>query len=149
MSAKGRTDLIFRWGLVFNSLLLFSYLLAIPYGLPGPTTAGFLRTQYGADIPVDVPADQLIAVHPTQLYETAAALVIGAIGFWILRRGARPGTALFMVMLLLAVERFGVEFLRAKDDRILGPFTVAQGLSLVVVLVVGLLWKKRPRTETK
>jgi prolipoprotein diacylglyceryltransferase len=33
------------------------------------------------------------------------------------------------------MERFLVEFLRAKDDRLLGPLTLAQGVSLAIALV--------------
>ena len=45
---------------------------------------------------------------------------------------------------LLAVERFLVEFLRAKDDRFFGVFTLAQMISLVVlVLAVWVLAARR------
>jgi hypothetical protein len=45
---------------------------------------------------------------------------------------------------LLAGERFAVEFLRAKDDRLLANFTVAQAISVgVLAAVVGLwLWRR-------
>ena len=118
--------------------------VAFPYGLPAPTTAGFMRDEYGAELPLDIPADQLVAVHPTQLYETAAALGIWAITLWLLRRGSRSGIPALVCLGLLAVERFGVEFLRAKDDRIFGHFTVAQLLSVAVLLLCGtLLWRRR------
>ena len=41
---------------------------------------------------------------------------------------------------LAGVERFLVEFLRAKDDRFLGPFTLAQFISvgLIVVALISL-----------
>jgi prolipoprotein diacylglyceryltransferase len=46
----------------------------------------------------------------------------------------------------VGIERFLVEFLRAKDDRLLGPFTLAQAAS-VAVFVIGVtllaLWKKK------
>ena len=45
---------------------------------------------------------------------------------------------------MLAIERFAVEFLRVKDDRLLGGFTVAQAVSLVVLVVlVGTIWALR------
>ncbi|MDH3744902.1 MAG: prolipoprotein diacylglyceryl transferase [Acidobacteriota bacterium] len=118
------------------------------FGLPGPTTAGFLRSAYGADIPGDVPAEELVAVHPTQLYETTAGILIFLIGWWLIRRGSRPGTALLVVLALLAIERFGVEFLRAKDDRFFGPLTAAQVLSLLLFGVVAILWRRRPAIRT-
>ena len=57
-----------------------------PYGLP-PTTAGALRSPPSTSTcPPDVPDDQLLAVHPTQLYETALALAIWVVGIRLLRR---------------------------------------------------------------
>ncbi len=113
--------------------------VAFPKGLPGPTTAGLMRQEYGANIPWEIPDHELVAVHPTQLYETVAAIVIWAIGVRLLRRGAPAGVTTLTVVSLLALERFLVEFWRAKDDRFLGLFTVAQLISLgVLVLMMSL-----------
>ncbi|MEJ2086104.1 MAG: prolipoprotein diacylglyceryl transferase, partial [Acidobacteriota bacterium] len=109
--------------------------VAFPYGLPGPTTAGLMRSEYGASVPWDIPSDQLIRVHPTQLYETLAAILIWFIGMKLIKSSARPGVTTVVVVALLALERFLVEFLRAKDDRFLGDFTMAQGLSLGVLAI--------------
>jgi phosphatidylglycerol:prolipoprotein diacylglycerol transferase len=118
--------------------------VAFPVGLPR-TTAGVLRDTYGYDLP-GLPDDALVKVHPTQLYETLIALAIWWVGLRLLRRGVPPGLVALPVLALLALERFGVEFLRAKDDRLLGGFTVAQAISLAVcVLVVGLWWNRRRR----
>lgn len=120
------------WGVVF------------PKGLPGPTTAGLMRQEYGANIPWEIPDHELVAVHPTQLYETAGALLIWAIGVRLIRRGAPPGATTLTVLALLALERFLVEFWRAKDDRLLGTFTVAQLISLgVLVLMMSLFLARR------
>ena len=52
------------------------------------------------------------------------------------RRNAPGGTGwLFGLYLMFAgAERFLVEILRAKDDRILGPFTIAQVTSIAVMV---------------
>ncbi len=113
------------WGVVF------------PVGVPLPTAAN-LRAM-GAEVPAGVAPDALLPVHPTQLYETAAALVIWGFGLWLLRRRPAPGTTVLAVVALLALERFAVEFLRAKDDRLLGQFTVAQAISVGVLLLVAAL----------
>lgn len=123
--------------------------VAFPVGLP-PTTAGYLRSELGIDVPASIPDATLLRVHPTQLYETAAALVIFLIGRSLLARFGvqRPGFVAGIVVALLALERFGVEFLRAKDDRFLAGFTLAQAISLGLV-VVGLgiaAWRQRGRT---
>jgi phosphatidylglycerol:prolipoprotein diacylglycerol transferase len=124
--------------------------VAFPVGLP-PTTAGNLRQAFGLSIPLDVPADRLLRVHPTQLYETALGLVIWGVGIWMLRRHPRAGTVGLSILALLAVERFGIEFLRAKDDRFFGYLTLAQVISVAVLLLVGMiaLWRrKRPAVES-
>ena len=131
------TDL--PWGVVFE------------HGLP-PTTAGILRQEFGVDIPADVAASEWIAVHPTQLYETALALAIWGFAMWRLRRmsasGGRPGSVFLPVMALLAVERFGVEFLRAKDDRFFGHFTLAQLISVAILIVLaGVAWRRRGASD--
>ena len=107
--------------------------VSFPRGLPGPTTAGLMRDLYGADIPWDVANHELVAVHPTQLYETALAFTICWIGVVMIRRQAPVGSVTLTLIGLLAIERFLVEFLRAKDDRLLGGFTVAQAISVGVV----------------
>ena len=60
----------------------------------------------------------------------------------MLRRGARRGMTTVVVVSLLAVERFLVEFLRAKDDRFVGGLTLAQVLSLVALVIMGVLWMR-------
>ncbi len=113
-------------------------------GLP-PTTAYYLRREFGIDLPASVPDDRLLAVHPTQVYETLAALAIFAIGTALVARRAPTGRPALAVFGLLAIERFLVEFLRAKDDRFLGPLTLAQAISLLILaLVAGLAWRHRP-----
>ena len=120
--------------------------VSFPYGLPGPTTAGFMRREYGAAVAPDIPADELLRVHPTQLYETFACLLIWAFGAWLIKRGTRPGMVSVAVFSLMATERFLVEFVRAKDDRIFGQFTIAQLISVGVVVLLFLLWLRLRRS---
>lgn len=123
--------------------------VSFPVGLP-ETTAGNLRDLFGVDIPANVPDDQLMRVHPTQLYETGMSLVIWAVGLWMLKRGARPGATALTVLALLAVERLLVEFLRAKDDRFFGVFTLAQMISIgLLLLFAGIAWYRRGRLQAR
>ena len=47
-------------------------------------------------------------------------------------------------------QRFAVEFLRLKDDRFLAGFTVAQLISLVVLLFLGFLaWRRSAATAVE
>ena len=53
---------------------------------------------------------------------------------WSLRKRGRPVGWIFGLYLVIAgVERFLIEILRAKDDRFLGPFTLAQLTSVILV----------------
>ncbi len=105
-----------------------------PEGLP-PSTAENLQNLFGIPIPEGIDPDTVLAVHPTQLYEVLAMLAAFAV-LWSLRKRGRPIGWLFGLYLVFAgVERFLVEIVRAKDDRFLGPFTLAQLTSVVIVLI--------------
>lgn len=117
-----------------------------PEGLP-PSTAGNLNQLFGVRVPAGINPSTVLAVHPTQLYEVAAMLIVFAI-LWRLRKGGRPVGWLFGLYLVFAgVERFLVEIVRAKDDRFLGPFTLAQ-LTSVIIMALGVLllarWSRGP-----
>lgn len=117
-----------------------------PEGLP-PSTAENLSNLFGIPIPAGVDPATVLAVHPTQLYEVMAMLLAFAV-LWALRKKGRPVGWLFGLYLVFAgVERFLVEILRAKDDRLLGAFTLAQ-LTSVIIVLIGLvllyLWRRGP-----
>jgi phosphatidylglycerol:prolipoprotein diacylglycerol transferase len=91
---------------------------------------------FGIPVPAGTNPSTVLAVHPTQLYETTLMLLAFGV-LWSLRRRMRPVGWLFGLYLVFAgAERFAVEFLRAKDDRFLGPFTLAQ-LTSVILIGVG------------
>ena len=46
---------------------------------------------------------------------------------------------------VMGIERFLVEIVRAKDDRFLGPFTIAQLISVILVVVGIVLAARRDR----
>jgi phosphatidylglycerol:prolipoprotein diacylglycerol transferase len=124
--------------------------MAFPVGLP-PTTAGELRDMFGLSIPANVPDSQLLRVHPTQLYETLAGLAIWGIGLWLFKRRLGTGQTALILLALLAVERFLVEILRAKDDRFFAGFTLAQVISVAVfaiVVTLAFLRSRRPLERT-
>jgi len=104
-----------------------------PDGLP-PTRVADMQQQLHVVFPPGTNPTDVVAVHPTQVYETTLMML----AFWLLwrLRDHRHGTGWrFGVYLVLAgTERFLVEFVRAKDDRLLGPFTLAQATSLLLVI---------------
>lgn len=106
--------------------------VAFPNGAP-PSTAGNLRA-FGVNVPGNIPDGMVMTVHPTQLYETGLSLVIFFIVWKLRHRLATPGAVWFVWLALAGVERFVVEIFRAKDDRLLGMFSVAQLISVLIVL---------------
>jgi phosphatidylglycerol:prolipoprotein diacylglycerol transferase len=117
-----------------------------PRGLP-PSTAMNLQQQFGVAVPSGVDPNTVLAVHPTQLYEVAIMLVAFAI-LWRLRARAKPTAWLFGLYLVFAgTERFLVEIVRAKDDRLIGPFTLAQLTSVLLIAIGAVMlarWREGP-----
>jgi phosphatidylglycerol:prolipoprotein diacylglycerol transferase len=117
--------------------------IAFPKGAP-PTTADSLR-QFGVHVDASIPGDQILRVHPTQLYESAAAFVMFAILMAASRKAHPKGRVFGLFLVLMGIERFLVEIVRAKDDRFLGPFTVAQLISVIIFVVGVILVMRRDR----
>ena len=119
---------------------------SLPWGMKFPNGLPATTVQNLQEMHVHFPAmtdpNLVVAVQPTQIYETAAMLLV----FWWLWRRRDHGHAigwLFAWYLVLSgAERFLVELVRAKDDRVLGSFTLAQAMSVVLVLVGGFLLLK-------
>jgi phosphatidylglycerol---prolipoprotein diacylglyceryl transferase len=111
-----------------------------PQGFPA-TTAANLRA-FNVALPASIAPDTVLAVHPTQLYEITIMLVVFAL-LWRWRLQHRGTGWLFGAYLVFAgLERFAVEFLRAKDDRVLHGMTIAQAASVVAVIVGVIVWRR-------
>lgn len=108
--------------------------VVFPPGASPPSTAGYLRS-VGADIPATIPDTQLVAVHPTQLYEVAIVLVMFAVLLRLARKRHHQGAMFGLFMLLYAIERFFLEYLRAKGDRIVLGLSTAQAASVLLVFL--------------
>src|SRR5260370_42702475 len=106
--------------------------MKFPQGLP-PTT-GAEVTALHVRLPPGTPLDQVFAVHPTEIYETIAMLLV----FWWLWRQREhalgTGWLTGWDLVLAGLERFLEEFLRAKDGRGLAPFTLAHATASGLVL---------------
>ena len=114
-----------RWAVMF------------PEGAP-PSTVRYL-TEFGATFPAGTPQDTVVAVHPTQIYEVVLGFVMFAI-LWRMRDHRHAEGWLFgMYCVLAGIERFIIEFFRAKDDRFFGPFTAAQMIA-VAFIAFGAAW---------
>jgi phosphatidylglycerol:prolipoprotein diacylglycerol transferase len=112
--------------------------VAFPDGAP-PSTVQNLVQQFGLQGYADMPAQTVLAVHPTQLYETAMGLVMFFV-LWRMRDHKHAQGWLFGVYCVLqGTERFIVEFFRAKDDRFFGVLTMAQLIAIGFV-AAGAVW---------
>ncbi|MBA3319518.1 MAG: prolipoprotein diacylglyceryl transferase [Gemmatimonadales bacterium] len=103
-----------------------------PQGLP-PSTAVSMEQLFGIPVAPGTDPSTVLSVHPTQIYE--AIIMLGAFMLlWSLRkRGHSIGWIFGLYLAIAGVERFLIEILRAKDDRFLGPFTLAQLTSVILV----------------
>jgi len=117
-----------------------------PEGAPA-STAGIMSREFNVAFPPGTDPSTVVAVHPTQLYEVAMALIMFAI-LWRLRKHTHAEGWLFGVYCVLAgVERFVVEFFRAKDDYLSIGLTTAQVIAIATVILgfvlLTLRWKPR------
>ncbi|HUQ45935.1 MAG TPA: prolipoprotein diacylglyceryl transferase family protein [Gemmatimonadaceae bacterium] len=118
--------------------------VAFPEGAP-PSTAGIMARDFGIAMPAGANAATVLSVYPTQLYEVAMGLAMFFI-LWRLRDHVHAEGWLFGVYAVLSgLERFVIEFLRAKDDRLLAGLTYAQVIALAfMALGVGfMVWRWR------
>ena len=116
-----------------------------PEGAP-PSTAGIMQQEFGVQFPPGTPPGTLVAVHPTQLYEVAMATVMFFI-LWRLRKHRNAEGWLFGLYCVFAgIERFIVEFFRAKDDTLPIGLTLAQTIAIATLVlgVVIMVNRRRP-----
>jgi phosphatidylglycerol:prolipoprotein diacylglycerol transferase len=95
-----------------------------------------------------------IPLHPTQLYEAGAELIILIVLLATERRGRPfPGRTVWSYMLLYAVSRFVIEFYRGDPRGMVGALSTSQFISVLLVplSVAMLVWLSRraPAPEPK
>ena len=106
--------------------------VAFPDGAP-PSTAGVMSHEFGVTVPEGISPNAVLSVYPTQLYEVALGFIMFLV-LWRMRDHRHAEGWLFGVYMVLAgLERFAIEFYRAKDDRLLFGITYAQGIALAIV----------------
>ena len=123
------------------------------WGKPTQLPWGVKFSQLGHDI-TGVPTDTYL--HPTQLYESFAMLLVFLFLLWLHKRRAFSGQVILVYALSYSVIRFAIEFVR-NDPRgdILGLTTLtglstSQLISLVVgigALILLILRRKRARAS--
>jgi phosphatidylglycerol:prolipoprotein diacylglycerol transferase len=86
-------------------------------------------------------ATQSLPVHPTQLYESLAGLVLLALVWTVRQRQEFSGQALLAFGMGYAVLRYVIEIVRADPQRgAIGPFSTSQFIAVVTFAGAGALW---------
>jgi phosphatidylglycerol:prolipoprotein diacylglycerol transferase len=102
------------------------------YGRPTDVPWGIVFTDPAAAANVGTPLG--IPLHPTQLYDAGAELLILVFLLATERKGHPfPGRTFWLYMLLYGVSRFVVEFFRGDERGMLMGLSTSQVVSLVVV----------------
>jgi len=128
------------YGRVWNGPLA----VAFPEGLP-KSTAAVMNSEFHANLPASISPDTVMSVYPTQLLEVLLGYVMFTV-LWRLRKHEHGTGWLFGVYCVMAgIERFIVEFFRAKSDMV-GPVTSAQVVALAIfaVGIVLVTWRHSP-----
>jgi phosphatidylglycerol---prolipoprotein diacylglyceryl transferase len=122
------------------------------WGKPTSLPWGVQFTQEGHDI-TGVPIDAHL--HPTQLYESFAMLIVFLFLLWLHKRRAFTGQVILAYALLYSVIRFAIEFVRGDPRGDILGLTTLTGLSTsqLISLFVGiaaliLLIVRRKRAQT-
>ncbi len=118
-----------------------------PDGAP-PSTVANMSNMFGVKFPAGMSASEVVAVHPTQLYEVAMGFAMFAIVWKLRHRVHGPGWLFGLYCLLAGVERFIVEFFRAKDDRFFAAGLTAAQLIAIAFALFGAVWMYMRRDET-
>jgi phosphatidylglycerol:prolipoprotein diacylglycerol transferase len=116
-----------------------------PEGIP-PSTAASMNAAFGTPIPEGISPGTVLAVHPTQLYETALGFIMFLV-LWRFRNHRHAEGWLFGMYLVLAgAERFLIEFFRVKDDRWFAGLTLAQAIAVAIVIAGFAVMRARQET---
>jgi phosphatidylglycerol:prolipoprotein diacylglycerol transferase len=109
------------------------------FGKPTSLPWGITFTDPFAAANVGTPLN--VALHPTQLYEAGAELLILALLLGTERFGRRFGGRTFwLYMLLYAVSRFFIEFFRGDERGAVGALSTSQFISVILApLAVAML----------
>jgi phosphatidylglycerol:prolipoprotein diacylglycerol transferase len=105
------------------------------------------RSDFAAPVPLDK------TLHPVQLYESAADLLIFAILYKQASRAHRSGQVIGWYLVLYSTARFVIEFFRVHEQSLVGPFSLTQWialglLALGAVILIGPGLKTRPAAQS-
>jgi len=111
------------------------------YGKPATVPWAITFTSVEASRQVGTPLD--VPLHPTQIYESAACLLILGVLLWLAPRKRFHGQVVLTYVVLYSAARFVIEFFRGDTARGLWgtpPWQVSTSQIIAVVAVAGALW---------
>ncbi len=111
------------------------------YGKPTQVAWAVTFTDPAAALNVGTPLG--VPLHPTQLYESLAGLIILLVLLATEKRGTPyPGRTFWRFVFLYGVSRFVIEYFRGDDRGTAGMFSTSQVISLVLVplSIAMLMW---------
>lgn len=116
------------------------------YGRPTSVPWAITFTNVAAAANVGTPLG--VPLHPTQLYDAGAELVILAVLLFTERKGRTfAGRTFWLYVLLYAISRFIIEFYRGDDRGVILGVSTSQFVSIVAVPVaILMLLRLRSRT---
>jgi len=123
------------------------------YGKPTTEPWGIVFSDPFAAANVGTPLG--VHLHPTQLYEAGAELII--LGILLLserKRETFAGRTFWLYILLYAVSRFGIEFFRGDERGSVGIFSTSQFISIIlaplaIAMLVYLARRKEPAPKSE
>ncbi len=89
--------------------------------------------RFRSDFAAPVPLDRTL--HPVQLYESIADLLIFAFLYRQAGRSHRGGYIIGLYLVLYSTVRFIIEFFREHEQSLVGPFSLTQWIALALLLV--------------
>jgi phosphatidylglycerol---prolipoprotein diacylglyceryl transferase len=98
-----------------------------PTHLPWAVTFTSQESHDRFGTPINIP------LHPSQLYESGAELVIMAGLIWMFRRPHRDGSIVAWYLVLYSVVRFLVEFVRNHEQSLVWGLSLTQWISLATL----------------
>jgi phosphatidylglycerol:prolipoprotein diacylglycerol transferase len=113
-----------------------------PADVPWAVTFTDIYASRQVGTPLDTP------LHPTQLYESAAAFLIFLLLLWLAPRKRFAGQVVLAYVTLYSIVRFGIEFLRGDPDRgtwFHGALSTSQIIALVLLVAVAVLYPRLSR----
>jgi phosphatidylglycerol:prolipoprotein diacylglycerol transferase len=98
------------------------------------------HSQEAANVPLGVP------LHPAQLYESAANLLLFAFLYRVFGKPHRPGTVIGFYLVLYGLIRFVIEFFRFHEQSLVWGLSLTQWISVGLAVAGALILIRLPVT---